>query len=56
MTIKELFERERLYTASTIDSYEHNKCIDRIEAAVTKRIEELEAQVPKTATIKRKEK
>lgn len=55
MNIKELlaelallFENGRLYTASVIDSYEHNKCIDRIEDAVTKRIEELETAIDDT--------
>lgn len=49
MIIKKLFERERLYTASVIDSYEHNRSIDRIEAAVTERIEELEAVLREVA-------
>lgn len=66
MNIKELFENGRLYTASVIDSYEHNKCLDRIETKVialleserqanellTARVEELERVLELSAQTK----
>lgn len=44
MNIKEIFEREKIYRATIIDSYEHNKSIERIEGVITRYIKELEAE------------